>query len=556
MKFAKTLFKKNVTMLVLVVVAAFGLATTLAKEDNKYFEISKNIEIFSNLYKEINTFYVDDLDPSKIMRTGVDAMLESLDPYTNYISEAEIEGFRMLVKGRYSGIGATVNKMPGDIYPFITQPIEGFPAQKAGIKAGDILLEVDGQSTKDRSTDDVEQILRGATNSKVNLRLKNPVSEKEYNVSLTRGEVKIPNVPYSGMVDNGIGYINLTTFTQDAGKNIENALLALKKEGKLEGVILDLRGNGGGLLIEAVNIVNIFTPKNELIVSTRGKVKDRDRNFGTLNNPADLDIPLIVLIDEGSASASEIVSGALQDLDRAVLVGQKSFGKGLVQNTREVGFNARVKMTIAKYYIPSGRCIQAVSYKDGEPVEIPDSLKAVFKTKNGRPVLDGGGIMPDVKMPAPKGKNVIRSLQRQNVIFDFATLYAGKNPSIADVKSFNITDADFADFVKFANSKGFAYNSKTERYITTLEKKAKEEKYYDVIKSDLTQLKKKFAEEKINILKRYKSEISDLLQREIASRYYYERGRVEVGLANDSEVKKAIELIKSTGKFKEILKDN
>jgi carboxyl-terminal processing protease len=553
MNFAKTLFKKNVMMLVLVAVAAFGLATTLAKEDNKYFEISKNIEIFSNLYKEINTFYVDDLDPSNTMRIGIDAMLESLDPYTNYISESEIEGFKMLVKGRYSGIGATVNKMPGDEFPFITQPIKGFPAQKAGIKAGDILLEVDGQTTKDRSTDDVEQILRGATNSKVKLRLKNPVTEKEYDVTLTRTEVKIPNVPYSGMVDNEIGYINLTTFTQDAGKNVENALLDLKKNNKLKGVILDLRGNGGGLLIEAVNIVNIFTPKNELIVSTRGKIKDRDKNFGTLNTPADLDIPLVVLIDEGSASASEIVSGALQDLDRAVLIGQKSFGKGLVQNTRDVGFNARVKMTIAKYYIPSGRCIQAVSYKNGEPVEIPDSLKAVFKTKNGRPVLDGGGIMPDVKMPAPKGKNVIRALNRQNIIFDFATLYAGKHDAIGDVQSFQITDGDFDDFVKFANSKEFVYNSKTELYIKNLEKKAKEEKYYDVIKNDLANLKQKFTQEKINILRRYKPAIKDLIEREIASRYFFERGRVEVGLANDDEVSEAIKVLKDGGRMTNIL---
>lgn len=553
MNFAKTLFKKNVMMLVLVAVAAFGLATTLAKEDNKYFEISKNIEIFSNLYKEINTFYVDDLDPSKTMRIGIDAMLGSLDPYTNYISEAEIEGFKMLVKGRYSGIGATVNKMPGDEFPFITQPIKGFPAQEAGIKAGDILLEVDGQSTKDRSTDDVEQILRGATNSKVKLRLRNPVTEKEYDVTLTRTEVKIPNVPYSGMVDDEVGYINLTTFTQEAGKNVQNALMDLKKNQNLKGVILDLRGNGGGLLIEAVNIVNIFTPKNELIVSTRGKIKDRDKNFGTLNTPADLDIPLVVLIDEGSASASEIVSGALQDLDRAVLIGQKSFGKGLVQNTRDVGFNARVKMTIAKYYIPSGRCIQAVSYKDGEPVEIPDSLKAVFKTKNGRPVLDGGGIMPDVKMPAPKGKNVVRALIRQNIIFDFATLYAGKNSNINDVQSFQITDADFNDFVKFANSKGFIYNSKTELYIKNLERKAKEEKYYDVIKNDLANLKQKFTQEKINILRRYKPAIKDLIEREIASRYFYERGRVEVGLANDDEVKEAIKVLKDNGRMTNLL---
>ena len=551
MKFKKPL--KALLYIPVVMVAAFlGVATTTV-EDGKYFEISKNIEIFTNLYKEINTFYVDDVDPSRLMRTGIDAMLESLDPYTNYISESEIEGFKMIVRGRYSGIGATINRKKGEVFPFVSESYENFPAQKAGIKPGDILLSIDGKSTEGKTTDDISNILRGAPETSVALELRRPSGEK-YKVNVTRQEVKVPNVPYYGMVSNDVGYITLTTFTEQAGKNVADALKALQRENpNMKGVIFDLRNNGGGLLNEAVNVSNVFVPKGEMVVTTRGKVKDRDQDFPTVNAPVDLDIPLVVLINGGSASASEIVSGVIQDLDRGVLVGQKSYGKGLVQNTRDVGFNSRVKLTIAKYYIPSGRCIQAVNYKDGLPIEIPDSLKAVFRTKNNRKVLDGGGIYPDVKVIDDTNEKLVAVLMKQNLIFDFATNYVSSHPNVLPAKEFSLTDADYQSFVNSLSGKDYSYKTDSEKALNALEKKAKEENYYSTLQADITRMKKQIKTDKANDLTKYKKSIKDLLEREIVSRYYYEKGRIEVGLKNDDEVKEAINLINDPARYNDLL---
>lgn len=551
MKIKKPL--KALLYIPVVMVAAFlGVATTTV-EDGKYFEISKNIEIFTNLYKEINTFYVDDVDPSRLMRTGIDAMLESLDPYTNYISESEIEGFRMIVRGRYSGIGATINRKKGDVFPFVSEAYEDFPAQKAGIKAGDVLLSIDGKSTEGKTTDDISDILRGAPETSVALELRRPSGEK-YKVNVVRQEVKVPNVPYYGMVNNDVGYITLTTFTEEAGKNVADALKALQRDNpNMKGVIFDLRNNGGGLLNEAVNVSNVFVPKGEMVVTTRGKVKDRDQDFPTVNNPVDLDIPLVVLINGGSASASEIVAGVIQDLDRGVLVGQKSYGKGLVQNTRDVGFNSRVKLTIAKYYIPSGRCIQSVSYKDGLPIEIPDSLKAVFRTKNNRKVLDGGGIYPDVKIADNTNQKLVKVLMEQNLIFDFATKYVSSHPNVMPAKEFSLTDEDYQSFVSFLSGKDYSYKTDSEKVLNDLEEKAKEENYYSTIQAEITSMKKQIKTDKANDLTKYKKSIKDLLEREIVSRYYYEKGRIEVGLKNDDEVKEAINLINNPSRYKELL---
>lgn len=547
---------KKLTLVAVIFVAAFlGIATTTV-ENGKYFEISKNIEIFTNLYKEINTFYVDDVDPSRLMRTGIDAMLESLDPYTNYISESEIENFRMIVRGHYSGIGATINRSEGDEYPFIAEPYEDFPAQKAGIRAGDLLLSIDGKSTKDKTTDGISDILRGTPGTSLSLELRRPDGEK-YKVKVTREEIRVPNVPYYGMLNDDIGYITLTTFTERAGKNVENALRELKKENPtLRGVVFDLRNNGGGLLNEAINVSNVFVSKGEMVVTTRGKIKDWDRNFKTLNAPVDLEIPLIVLINNGSASASEIVAGVIQDMDRGVLVGQKSYGKGLVQNTRDVGFNSRVKLTTAKYYIPSGRCIQSVSYKDGEPVEIPDSLKAIFKTNNNRPVYDGGGIYPDVKVKGNDNAMLLKTLRRNNLIFDYATEYYGKNPQVNPAKEFSLSEADYQDFIRFLSTKDYSYQTESEKSLKALKKKAQEEEYYDAIKADITRMESQIKTDKANDLKKYKYEIKDLLEREIVSRYYFERGRIEVGLKNDEEVQEAIRLINDPTRYKAILEGN
>ena len=555
MKFVKKPLKALLYIPVIMVAAFLGVATTTV-ESGKYFEISKNIEIFTNLYKEINTFYVDDVDPSRLMRTGIDAMLESLDPYTNYISESEIEGFRMIVRGRYSGIGATINRKKGEVFPFVSESYENFPAQKAGIKTGDLLLSVDGKTTKEKTTDDISNILRGAPETSVALELRRPSGET-YKVNVTRQEIKVPNVPYYGMVNDEVGYLTLTTFTEQAGKNVADALKALKRDNpKMKGVIFDLRNNGGGLLNEAVNVSNVFVPKGEMVVTTRGKVKDRDQDFPTVNTPVDLNIPLVVLINGGSASASEIVSGVIQDLDRGVLVGQKSYGKGLVQNTRDVGFNSRVKLTIAKYYIPSGRCIQAVSYKDGMPIEIPDSLKAVFRTKNNRPVLDGGGIFPDVKVLDETNEKLVQVLMKQNLIFDFATKYVSSHPNVAPAKEFSLSDSDYQSFVSSLSSKDYSYKTKSEEALNALERKAKEENYYNTIQADIVSMKKQIKTDKANDLTKYKKSIKDLLEREIVSRYYYEKGRIEVGLKNDDEVKEAINLINDPARYKKLLSGN
>jgi carboxyl-terminal processing protease len=552
MKFVKKPLKALLYIPVIMVAAFLGVATTTV-ESGKYFEISKNIEIFTNLYKEINTFYVDDVDPSRLMRTGIDAMLESLDPYTNYISESEIEGFRMIVRGRYSGIGATINRKKGEEFPFVSESYENFPAQKAGIKAGDILLSIDGKTTKEKTTDDISNILRGAPETEVALELRRPSGEK-YKVNVTRQEVKVPNVPYYGMVNADIGYITLTTFTEQAGKNVANALNSLQADNpNMKGVIFDLRNNGGGLLNEAVNVSNVFVPKGEMIVNTRGKVKDRDQDFPTINSPVDLNIPLVVLINGGSASASEIVAGVIQDLDRGVLVGQKSYGKGLVQNTRDVGFNSRVKLTIAKYYIPSGRCIQAVSYKDGMPIEIPDSLKAVFRTKNNRPVLDGGGIFPDVKVIDDTNEKLVKVLMKQNLIFDFATNYVSTHSKIMAAKEFSLSDADYQFFVNSLSDKDYSYETASERALNNLERQAKEENYYSELQADITSMKKQIQTDKANDLVKYKKSIKDLLEREVVSRYYYEKGRIQVGLKNDDEVKEAINLINNPARYNELL---
>ncbi|MFT6148325.1 MAG: carboxyl-terminal processing protease [Saprospiraceae bacterium] len=549
----KVFYKKTYKIILVVVIAVVAMAT-VTDEDNKYFEISKNLEIYANLYKEINTQYVDETDPANLMRIGIDAMLASLDPYTNYISEAEIEGYRIATTGKYGGVGASIQKH-GD-KTVISDVVEGLSAAKAGLKVGDIVKEVDGKSAEGKETSEIGEILKGSPGTKVKLmidRIQSDGALEEMIFEIDREKIVIPNVPYSGMVNDEIGYFTLTTFTQQAGANVANALNDLRKNPKLKAIIFDLRGNGGGLLNEAVNVSNVFINNDELVVTTRGKVKEWDRNFKTRNQPVDLDIPLVILTDKGSASASEIVAGVIQDLDRGVILGQKSYGKGLVQNTLDVGYNSRVKVTIAKYYIPSGRCIQAVSYKNGVPIEIPDSEKAKFKTRNGREVLDGGGIYPDVKIAKEAPANVTISLMENNLIFDYATLYTMKNETIKSAKQYAITDVDYEDFVKFVQSKNHTYETSSEKMLQDLEKKAKEENYLGAIEADLKAMRTKIEEDKAQDIYKYKAQIKNLLEREIVSRYYYEKGKIELGLQNDEEIKEAIKVLNDEILYKKLL---
>ncbi len=538
-----------------VLIAGFIALTGIAAINSpfvtgNYFEITKNIELFANTFKELNTQYVDELDPGKLMKTGIDAMMKSLDPYTNYYSESQVEGFRYITEGKYNGIGVRFRLR--DDYIMIMAPMDGSPAQKAGLKAGDMIMEVDGKSAKGKTEDELNSILQGFPGSEVTLKISRPATG-EMTLSVKRDEVNTKNVPHFEEISPNIGYIALTTFTKNAANNILDALKDLKSDNpNLKGLILDLRDNGGGLLNEAVSICNIFVPKSEEIVSTRGKVKDRDMVYRTTMNPSDEKIEIVVLVNKMSASASEIVSGALQDLDRAVIMGQRTFGKGLVQNFREIGYNARIKVTTAKYYVPSGRCIQAVSYVNGEPVPVADSLQATFKTRNGRKVKDGGGVQPDVEIPITDKTDLMKALDDKLMIFDFATEYVNKNPTPVDVKTFSFIDWDA--FLKFLKDKKFTYESKTEHLLSQLKTEAEKSKMFSTVQNEYSNLKNKIESEKQKDLAANKDRILSLLSGEIASRFYYEKGRVHVKLKNDNEIKDAVELLNNPAKYNKILK--
>jgi carboxyl-terminal processing protease len=458
----------------IIIITAFGLgiAATTITEKERYFDITKNLEIFSNLYRELNTNYVDEIDPNQIMKVGIDAMLATLDPFTNYFSESQIEGFRFRNEEGEASSGLRVKKIGTDLV--ITGIIEQSPAHTAGLKVGDKIEAINGESTEKRTAEDVMDIISGIPGSEMNLDISRPGMDENQNIKLIRGGMDGKNVPYSGMVDDGIGYISLTTFSRDAGRNVANALRDLKTASPdLKGVILDLRGNGGGLLREAINVCNVFIPANETVVTTRSKVVESDQEFKTRNEVVDQNIHLVILIDQNSASASEIVSGVMQDLDRGVLIGQLSYGKGLVQNTFDIGYNAKIKLTTSKYYIPSGRCIQSVEYKNGERVHIPDDKRAKFKTRAGRTVLDGGGVQPDVPMEAEQRPLIVQKLQDQDLIFNYVTQYCINRDSINPLESFHYTD--FTSFTQYLAKNDFKFETKTDELITSLKDAAKEE---------------------------------------------------------------------------------
>ena len=523
-------------------------ALTLLQAQANYFDIAKNMEIFANAYREVNHAYVDALDPNQVMRRGMDAMLEGLDPFTNYISETDIEGYRIQVDGKYNGLGATGQRV-GD-YVVLVEIIENSPAHKAGLKVGDALVSIDGQSAKGRSEQQVQEFLRGFPGTKTDLIIRRPGESKDLKITLERGEVNIPNVPHSGLVSDGIGYINLTTYTENAAQNVADALVKLKQKNPgLKGVILDLRSNGGGLLNEAVNLVNVFVPKGELVASTRGKVPEWDLSLRTQGSPTDKDIRLVVLMNKMSASASEVTAGAIQDLDRGVVMGQKSYGKGLVQNTKELGYNARIKLTTAKYYVPSGRCIQSVRYKDGEPVDIPEAERAQFKTRNGRTVLDGGGIKPDILLPHDTAMGVVKALLDQNIVFDYATQFAQKRPTIDSIEIFEFTDFD--DFSKFVSSKNFSYQTLSEKKLAELRETAVRENW--PLETEIQSLESKIKAEKKGEMVKQRDRILHEIEQEIVGRYYFQRGKVRKNLVNDPEVKEAVKLLNDSARYNGIL---
>lgn len=543
------MLKRYKKTLLVLAVAASSLGTMAFVDD--FFEISKNLDIFSALYREVNTNYVDEVEPAKLMRTGVDAMLKSLDPYTNFYSESEIEDVKFMTTGQYGGIGATIAQRKGDIV--VNEPYEGSPAQAAGLRAGDIIIAIDGKQTKGKNSGDVTTFLKGQPNTPVVLTLRRPGENTDFQKTLTRQEIKIKNVPYYNMISDNVGYIKLTGFTQNAGNEVKDALAELKKNAGLKAVILDLRGNPGGLLNEAVNVTNVFVDRGQLIVTTKGKVADNNRSYKTLNTPIDLAIPVAVLTNSQSASASEIVSGAIQDLDRGVVVGQRTFGKGLVQNTRPLAFNTQMKITVAKYYIPSGRCIQALDYThrnpDGSVGKIPDSLIREFKTTNGRKVYDGGGVTPDFVTDQNSLSSIAISLLNKSLIFDYATIYRNKNASIPPAKNFALSEADYNDFVKFLADKDYDYVTASEKTLEEYKNAAIKEKYFDAIKTDYEKLKNSLKHDKQSDLVKFKEEISGLLESEIATRYYYQKGKIESTLKRDKDIKKAVEVLNNSSQY-------
>jgi len=519
------------------------------------FEIIKNLDVYSSLIKELNQDYVDEINPGELTQTGIDAMLESLDPYTNFIPESQIEDYKFITTGQYGGIGSLIHQQGQ--YVVISEPYEGSPAQKAGIRAGDKILEINGQKATGKTYDEVSSILKGQAGTPVSLLLLRDGEDKPIEKTITREIIKIDNIPYSGMVDKHVGYLKLTGFTQNAAKELRQTFLKLKEGHDLRSIIIDLRGNGGGLLNEAVDIANIFVDRGQEIVSTKGKKADKNHTHLTTDPPVDVTIPIIVLVDRQSASASEILAGSMQDLDRGVIIGSRTFGKGLVQNVVPLSYNAQLKITVAKYYIPSGRCIQAIDYshkaKDGSFAKIPDSLIRAFKTRNGRVVYDGGGIYPDVLSPSRKFSSIAMTLYGKYYLFDFATKYAREHATIPPASAFEIGDTLYNEFLRFISGKDYSYSTKSEQALETLKSEARKENYFDAIKDEYDHLLTRMANDKKEDLNKYKDQIKDLLKMEIVTRYYFQKGKIEAALKNDPQLADAIALLKDSEKYSAIL---
>lgn len=529
-----------------------------AKTSDSYFEVSKNLDIYATIFKELNTYYVDPIEPGKLVKTGIDAMLNDLDPYTNYITESDIEEYEFQTTGKYGGIGATMRRK--DDLTFVGDVYENSPSQKAGLHPGDLIIAIDNQPVKGKSPDEISLLLKGAPGTQINIKIKDAYNGQETQKLVTRGEVELSSVPYAGLIgaDKNVAYVRLTQFTPACSRAIRAALDSMKLvKPSLTGVVLDLRNNPGGLLDEAVGLCNLFIDRNQLVVSTKGKMQDWDKEFKTTDAPWDTKIPVAVLVNHSSASASEIVAGTMQDLDRGIVIGEKSYGKGLVQTTRPLGYNARLKLTTARYYTPSGRCIQVLDYAhrnaDGSVGAVPDSLKKEFKTRGGRRVLSGGGVEPDVAMKQPEVSKIAIALYTKNYLFDYATQYAKTHSSIVPAEQFTLSPTEWDAFSKWLEGKDYAYKSETEMALDSLQKIAIREKYFDAAKGDLAALKSKIGHDKKQDLQKNAAEVKGMLESEIVSRYYYLRGRLAQSLQTDEEVARALTLLGQPTQYAAIL---
>ncbi|HLP12660.1 MAG TPA: S41 family peptidase [Flavobacteriales bacterium] len=544
--------KKYILYLLAIPTIAVTAIALRAPSTNE-FEVTKNFEIFREIYTEIYSGYVDEHAPGDLMKRSIDGMLESLDPYTNYIPESDIEDYRIMTTGQYGGVGALIRKMDDD-FNYIMEPYENSPIQKAGFKAGDKILEIDGNALKNKSTDEVSTMLKGAAGT--SLKLKVDRAGQTIEKTISREEIKIPDVPYSGMIDNEIGYIKLNSFTQSASSEVKEAFTKLKGKG-MKKLIFDLRGNGGGLLNEAVRIVNMFVPQGTMIVKQKGRVPEMNINYQAREEATDANIPLVVLVDDGSASASEIVSGSLQDLDRAVIVGIRSYGKGLVQQTRKMPYNTMVKLTVAKYYTPSGRCIQKLDYttkRAGDRASaIADSAIHKYKTKNGREVIDARGIDPEILVEEKEFSKLAAIVVAEDLAFNYATAYERKHPSLPGAREFKLTDAEYGEFLAMVKDKDFKYKTTTEARFEEFKKSAQKENYYAGAEGEFDKVYAKIKADKMADFERFKPEIKEIIENEIVSRYYYQNGRTENSFNYDEYLVEAIKVLKDEARYKGIL---
>jgi carboxyl-terminal processing protease len=530
-----------------------------SNETDKYFEISKNLELYGNIYKELNQYYVDPIQPGKMFKIGVDAMLKDLDPYTNVITEAEAEEYELQSKGRYSGVGIGTKIINGEFH--VTEVMEQGPMDKAGVKVGDVVISVDGQKLKGKTNDEAGMLMRGAIQSTLTTVIRSGKNGQESTKTIMRDEIKISSVPYSSLIgpQKNIAYVFLSQFTPNCSRDVRQALDSLKKaEPNLKGVVLDLRGNPGGLLDEAVNVCNLFLNKDQLIVTTKGKNKEWEKTYATKGMPWDASIPLTVLISNTSASASEIVSGTTQDLDRGIIIGTRSFGKGLVQNVRNIGYNTRLKLTTAKYYTPSGRCIQAMDYshrnEDGSVAAVPDSLKKMFKTTKGRKVYDGGGIEPDFIAGNTDLSSITKDLIKKNYIFNYATHYYHNHTSIASAEEFRLTDKDFIDFEQWLNTQNEPIKTNAELLLDSVKTQIEKEKNYSNVQNEIQALQLKLSSQTKQDITKQKNEILTLLNQEIVSRYYYQKGKVVHKIYNnDQDIIKALEVLNDKSLYQKTL---
>ncbi len=542
----------------IILFALIGIASLAVafRNSDKYFLIAKNLDIFAAFYRELNTYYVEDLPPDKLIQTGIEAMLEETDPYTDFVPEEELDELRFMATGKYGGVGASIYT-EGE-WTSITDIYEGSPMDKAGIKAGDVIVSLDGKSARNMEQDEVSRYLKGTAGTTLAIVLRHPINSTEKTYKIVREDINVKPVSYSGVIRKNVGYIKMTQFTEGSAEQVQLAFENLRKQNpSLAGVVLDLRGNPGGLLEEAVSLSNIFIDKGKLIVSTRGKVKSWDREYKTSLSPLDNHIPLVVLTSRSSASASEIVAGAVQDLDRGLVVGQRSYGKGLVQTTRPLPYNAKLKVTTARYYTPSGRCIQAIDYahrnEDGEADYVPDSLRKSFTTAAGRPVKDGGGIEPDARVESTILSQVAITLLRKQFIFDYATRYYYAHPQTPAGNQEFVTDEVFEEFLKFLDGKDYSYKTRSEEALDNFRATARKEKYYDGLQKEFDALQVKMKHDKKQDLLRNKSEIRQLLEEEIANRYFPQAGRIERSLVWDKDVEEAVGLVQSPQKYQQLL---